>query len=349
MYDIFVVSREEMNQQSWTNTKTLYPNAQQINNCKSFKQIAEQSLTKMFWVIWDDLLINQNFNLSLYRATKWDNMYVHVFKNGEHKDGICLFPKNLSVSQREFDNRYFVEKKEIDIIASNPIVEEYDIVFISYNEPNADYNFEKLKERFPRTKRIHGIEGIHQAHIAAAQLADTELFYVVDGDAFIVDDFNFDYAVPRYEKFHVHVWRSKNPFNELIYGYGGVKLLPREKTINMDVMSTDMTTSISNNFKLVDQISNITSFNTDAFSTWKSCFRECVKLSSQIISRQDSIESKERLEIWCKLNEHAPYGGYAYMGALMGKEYGEKNRGNANALKKINDFKWLKNKFDEIQ
>jgi hypothetical protein len=47
----------------------------------------------------------------------------------------------------------------------------------------------------------------------------------------------------------VHVWLGQNPINDLVYGYGGVKLLPRTLTINMDTMSSDMTTSISKNFR----------------------------------------------------------------------------------------------------
>lgn len=347
MYDIFFVSRNFIPAEKKQSISSRFSNAQFVENCQSIKDISKKSFTKMFWVIWDDLEIRKDFDLSSYRATKWDDMYVHVFKNGEHKDGICLIPKSLTISQREFDNRYFVEKKEIDIVASDPILEKYDIVFISYNEPNADDNFINLKNRFPLVKRIHGVKGIHQAHIAAAKLAETEMFYVVDGDAIIVEDFKFDYAVPRYEKSHVHVWRSRNPINDLEYGYGGVKLLPREKTINMDVNTTDMTTSISNNFKVIDSVSNITAFNTDPFNTWKSAFRECVKLSSQVIARQESAESQERLDKWSILNENVPYGYYGYLGAITGRQYGEQNRGNIEAIKKINDFDWLKEQFYE--
>ena len=67
----------------------------------------------------------------------------------------------------------------------------YDIVFISYREPNADESFSKLKERFPRVKRVHGVKGIHQAHIAAAKKCFTKMIWIVDADALIVDDFNF--------------------------------------------------------------------------------------------------------------------------------------------------------------
>lgn len=349
MYDIFFVSQKTIDRQHWDYIKSRWPNAQAVENCKNIKDISSKSFTKMFWVIWDDLEVLDSFELNEYKVTKWDDMYVHVFKNGDHKDGICLFPKKTPISQREFDNRYFVEKKEVNVQASVPKIQKYDIVFVSYNEPNADDNYKRLTNRFSDAKRIHGVDGIHQAHIAAAKLAQTELFYVVDGDAVVSEDFNFDYAVPRYERSHVHVWRSRNPLNNLEYGYGGIKLLPRVKTLNMDINSADMTTSISNNFKVIDKVSNVTAFNTDPFNTWKSAFRECCKLSSQAISRQDSAESLERLDIWCRLNEEVPYGYYGYLGALTGRKYGEDNKGNIEAIKKINDFEWLKNKFDEIQ
>jgi hypothetical protein len=445
MYDIFYVSKNKINVESWLKIKNIYPTAQKIENIKSFSDLNSRAFTKMFWVIWDDVELTNNINLSEYRATEWDNMYVHVFKNGDFFDGVCLFPKNKKISQREFDyrffidkkeidiiastpklydkfiidtyedylsaiktsttamfwvswsdieidnnfkfdyqvpkynqnivhvfkngehydgicifptntivskkefiNRFFVEKKEIDIVASSPTDYYYDVVFISYNEPNADNNYNNLLKKFPNAKRIHGVKGIHQAHIAAANLATTEMFYVVDGDAELVTDFNFNNHIPIIFRDHVHVWRSCNPINDLIYGYGGVKLLPRDKTINMDISKTDMTTSISSKFKAMSTVSNITAFNTDPFNTWKSAFRECCKLSSKIIDRQKDNETAERLQIWCTTGKDRPFGKYAIAGALAGRTFGEQNQGNLDELKKINDFTWLEEKFNEI-
>ena len=167
----------------------------------------------------------------------------------------------------------------------------YDIIFISYNEPNADINFENLKSRFPYAQRVNGIKGIHQAHIAAARKAFTKMFWVVDADAEILDTFNFDYIVSEYDLENVHVWRSRNPVNDLEYGYGCVKLLPKRLTQNMDISKPDMTTSISSLFKAMPEVSNITAFNTDPFNTWKSAFRECCKLASKTIERQNDEET----------------------------------------------------------
>jgi hypothetical protein len=218
----------------------------------------------------------------------------------------------------------------------------YDIIFISYNEPNADENFSLLKNRFPIVKRVHGVKGIHRAHIEAAKLSLTKMFWVVDADAIIVDDFNFKHTVDKYDEKTVHVWQSQNPINDLTYGYGGVKLLPRDLTINMDVTSADMTTSISDQFKQMPDVSNITAFNTDEFNTWKSAFRECVKLSSKIIRGQNEKETEERLNTWCVSGEDRKFGNVSIRAACSGRDYGTRFRDNKMALSKINDFEWLK-------
>ena len=218
----------------------------------------------------------------------------------------------------------------------------YDIIFISYQEPNADENFAKLKARFPRAQRVHGVKGIHQAHIAAAKKSFTKMFWVVDGDAEIVDTFNFDYVADAWSQECVHVWRSINPVNGLEYGYGGVKLLPKSLTAKMDITKPDMTTSISPLFKAIDEVSNVTKFNTDPFNSWKSAFRECVKLASKVIDRQDENETVLRLHRWCTVGSDLD----AIAGAVAGQTYGAAHKDDVDALKKINDFEWLQEQFD---
>jgi hypothetical protein len=223
----------------------------------------------------------------------------------------------------------------------------YDVIFISYNELQADANWNNLKIQVPWAMRVHGVKGIHQAHIEAAKKAHTPMIWIVDADAIIVDDFDFSYIPKRTDRDAVHVWRSRNPINDLEYGYGGVKLFPRLATINMDTSRPDMTTSISNKFKLMPQISNITAFNTDEFSTWRSAFRECCKLASAVIDRQQQDETNTRLAAWCSATgRDRPFGDYAIQGARAGRKYGVANQGNIEALKKINDFDWLKEQFD---
>ena len=314
-----------------------------VDTYEEYKKVLEKSTTEMFWIIPSHVDVAKDFNFDMYftHDNKYDRERNHIFKNGNYFDGIILCSKQCEISQKEWDYGFVVNKKEVDIKASNP--KPYDIVFISYQEPNADKNYQALLDRFPRAKRVDGIKGIHQAHIEAAKICNTLMIWIVDGDAHIDDTFQFDYQVPLWQKDNVFVWRSKNPINDLVYGYGGVKLFPRKETLNMDTSKPDMTTSISGKFNAIEEISNVTVFNTGEFETWKSAFRECAKLSSKIIDRQKNEETEQRLETWCTVGEDRPYGSYALAGARAGREFGLSNRDD---LKLINDFDWLKEKFD---
>ena len=69
------------------------------------------------------------------------------------------------------------------------------IYFLYPPRINADVNFAILQDRFI-VQRVHGVKGIHKAHKEAPKGID-KMFYVVDGDALVEDDFNFDYEVPK--------------------------------------------------------------------------------------------------------------------------------------------------------
>jgi hypothetical protein len=159
-----------------------------------------------------------------------------------------------------------------------------------------------------------------------------------------MDNFNFDYVVHDHQLDHVHVWRAKNPINGLEYGYGGVKLFPRKLTIDMDLTKPDMTTSISPHFIAVEQVANITAFNTNPFEAWRSAFRECAKLSSKTILRQNDEETENRLNIWCTKGGERRCGDFAIAGANAGREFGISNMADLNL---INNFEWLHEQFSK--
>ena len=322
-----------------------------VNNYQDYLNAKKDCNYDLFWIVNDSFLPVDNFdwNFNITHHNQYERKINHVWKNGDYFDGIALTNKKLNISQREIDYRFFVTKKEYKEIGSMP--KPYDIVFISNGEPNADDNFDLLSETFPRAKRVMDIKGIHAAHKRAAELVETDMFWVVDGDAEIIDGFDFNYYVPAYDidgKDTVHVWRSLNPINGLVYGYGGVKLLPTNLTRNLDQTTTDMTTSISDKFKGIEEMSNTSVFNTDSFSAWRSGFRECAKLSSRTIARQKDDETEFRLDAWCTRGADKPFGKAAIAGAKAGRAFGEDNKDNAQELVKINDFEWLKDEFKKL-
>lgn len=339
----FFVNKKEIDMQA------SYPRPYDVFNVDTYEdyvQALETSTTEMFYIIPPTVTVCKDFMFDDYfeHSNTFDKRINHVFLNGEYHDGVVLCSKQAKISKREWHFKFIANKKENNTVASMP--NPYDVVFISYQEPDADTNYANLLKKVPMAKRVHGVKGIHQAHIQAAMLCNTPMFWIVDGDAKIVDDFNFDYQVPAWQYNHVHVWRSKNPVNGLVYGYGGIKLFPRQETIDMDTSKPDMTTSISDKFVAVKTVSNITGFNTGEFETWKSAFRECCKLSSKVIDRQKDVETNKRLKIWTSIGRDKPFGEYALRGAKAGMLYGTTHKGDVAALKKINDFEWLQEQFD---
>jgi len=216
------------------------------------------------------------------------------------------------------------------------IPEKLDVIFISYDEPNAEENWQRVLEKAPWAKRVAGVTGILEAHKAAAKLARTYMFYVVDGDAWLTDDWEFDFQPSIFNRDCVYVWRSENPVNRLIYGYGGVKLFPTNLLKKTRHWGTDLTTSINNKFKIIDQISNITRFNTSEYATWRSSFRECVKLAISGVQ-----ESKEKLESWLKPKANADYAEWSRIAAEQAIAF--VNTGNDVNL--INDYDWMNQQF----
>ena len=226
----------------------------------------------------------------------------------------------------------------------------YDIVFISFDEKIANDRYFEFVTSFDGPNnifRVHGVEGIKEAHLEAAQKVTTDMFYVIDADAKLVPKFKFNLKLNPTEEDIVHVWRSINPVNMLEYGHGGVKLLPTKLVLNMDISAPDMTTSISKRFKFVDKISNINQFNVDPLSTWRTAFRECVKLSSKIIPGQLDDETTKRLKSWLYQGGEKKFGEYSKSGASAGKWYGETCKDDTTALSKINDYSWLEIQFNE--
>ena len=226
---------------------------------------------------------------------------------------------------------------------------------LTFGEPEADDNFAHLQTFAPHAKRIDGVKGLLNAHKACAEESNTKYFYVCDADAWIQPNFQFKFEPSNQKEAYpgvketecVFTYRSHNPVNDLIYGYGAVKLFPKKNLLDVKEFKVDMTTSIGAKFKPLFEISNVTAFNTDPFNTWRSAFRECTKLASGIVDHNKQTDDYYRLQVWCERGDNRRYGDYAILGAQQGRDFGEHYKGNVEALRKINDWNWLKETFNE--
>jgi hypothetical protein len=213
----------------------------------------------------------------------------------------------------------------------------YDLFFLSHGEPMADLHWQILSRSQPHARRVDGIDGIRAAHRECARLSRASHLFVVDADNEILD-IDFCVRLPEYDKQYVHVWRARNPVNDLIYGWGGIKLFPRKLLLAEAEMPLDMTMSFP--LKLMAGIGSVTHFNTSAYDTWRSAFRECVKLACS-----DTDESRERLAVWCS-EAHGMFAEDCLRGARMGRDHGLAHREDRSMLLRINDWPWLQEQFE---
>lgn len=285
----------------------------------------------------------KEFYLTMNKFTPegWNLNYKHVWLFKEDYDAGIHVPAITMTFLKTAEDTL-----EVDTIST--INQYFDVFFISYDEPNAEENFKRLQEKRPDAKRIQGIRGIFNAHKEAAKKSSTDMFYVVDGDAYLYDDFNFDLKVIVNNRKKTYIWHSYNPVNGLEYGYGGVKLFPKDKFLGDVTPILDVATSIGP-IEVVPNLSCETRFNTSAFNAWKSGFREVVKIGSRKIRNQKSEESNKRIETWTsQMIEGVQYGQDCINGSIAGIKFLYENRDYPEDLDKINDYEWLKNKFIEL-
>ena len=111
---------------------------------------------------------------------------------------------------------------------------EFDIFYISFDEPDYKKNYADLLLKAPWAQHVHGVIGFDNAHKECARRSSSERFISVDGDN-IVDEVFFDRKIliePEHKE-SIFSWSSKNHVNGLIYGNGGLKLWPVDVTLNM--------------------------------------------------------------------------------------------------------------------
>lgn len=236
-------------------------------------------------------------------------------------------------------------------------ITEFDIFYISYDEPQKEEHWAKLLELAPWAQRVDGVKGFDSAHKRCAELSNTDRFITVDGDNIVYSEF-FDLEITIPEKFKDAQlsWGARNSINGLVYGNGGVKLWTKEFVLNMRTHENATRDEEKVDFcwdaKYV-QLNNTYS-NTcpdgSPFQAFRAGFREGVKMTLDRGARIEdavlkSIHEKnlKRLIIWATIGADNQNGLWAIYGTRLGLY--RCNLEPEFDISKISDYDWFKNYF----
>ena len=209
---------------------------------------------------------------------------------------------------------------------------ELDIVFLSYDEPNADKHYADLCNKLPWAKRVHGVKGSDAAHKAAAAKSDTDWVITVDADNIVNPKFfNLDIDVSN-PKIQVYSWLGRNKLNGLLYGNGGLKIWKRDFILNMktheasDSDRAQVDFCWEDGYRQFKECFSDTDITGSPLQAWRAGFREGVKMTlldgvkvpPQEISERIWWHNLHRLRMWSTVGAHEENGLYAVYGARLG-------------------------------
>jgi hypothetical protein len=214
-------------------------------------------------------------------------------------------------------------------------IADLDVVYLSYDEPQKEEFWVKIKNMVPWAVRVDGVEGSDAAHKAAAKASQTERFILIDGDNLPDPEFfnlQLDIKDEQYEK-AVFRWRAKNHVNGLMYGNGGLSCWTREFINNMQTHeSSDGSDETCVEFCFnplywpMHDCYSTTYPNGSAFHAWRAGFREGVKMcldrgtKPSVLEFKDSVHKRnmDNLSIWHNVGSDVEWGEQALYGSRLG-------------------------------
>lgn len=221
-------------------------------------------------------------------------------------------------------------------------VADCSVIYLSYDEPQKEEFWLKIKNMVPWAVRVDGVKGSDAAHKAAAEASETERFFLIDGDnmpdeAFFNLQLDFTDKPENYQLAQFR-WRAVNAINGLRYGNGGISSWTKTYVANMQTheLSTKAATTVDfcmdgsdNLYWAMHDCYSTTYPNKTPFQAWRAGFREGVKMILDKGLAPSINEVKERvagrnldnLTIWHNVGLDVENGAWAIYGARLGTSY----------------------------
>jgi hypothetical protein len=220
-----------------------------------------------------------------------------------------------------------------------------DIVYISNGEPDEERWYEHLCYMSnTRAKWVRGVDGRTAAYQEAARQSTTPWFFAVFAKLEVLgNEFPWTTWMPDYFQEPKHyIFNSRNPVNGLEYGHQGMIAYNKRLVLENNNPGIDFT--LSQAHESVPILSGIAHFNQSAWMTWRTAFREVVKLK-HFMAEQPTLETSHRLATWCEVAE-GEFAEYCLAGARDAVLYYNQVGGDYERLKLSFDWAWLQERFN---
>jgi hypothetical protein len=214
-------------------------------------------------------------------------------------------------------------------------IADLDCIYLTYDEPQREEFWIRIRNMIPWAKRVDGILGSDAAHKAAAAASDTERFILIDGDNLPNESFfnlTLTFPDPHWE-LAVFRWRARNHINGLMYGNGGLSSWTRTFVNDMRTheatdgrAETQVEFCFDPMYWAMHDCYSTTYPNGSEFHAWRAGFREGVKMCLNQGTKPTLPEFKQRvhqrnldhLTIWHNVGRDVEHGVWAIAGARMG-------------------------------
>ena len=254
-----------------------------------------------------------------------------------------LVPRDVKrhLKTQIYDYPYLNKEKSHKYYAEMPL----DIIYISNGEPDEQKWFEHTEyQTNSNVKWIRGVNGRTAAYQAAARASKTPWFFAVfaklevSGNRFPWYTWQPDYwQGPKH-----YIFNARNPLNGLEYGHQGMIAYNKKLVLENNNPGIDFT--LSQPHESVPILSGTAHFNQTPWMTWRTAFREVVKLK-HFSATQPSVETDYRLKVWCT-RASGDNAGWCIQGAKDAVEYYESVDGDYSKLLLTFEWAWLKEYFD---
>lgn len=306
---------------------------------------------------WPTVYYETDNLIDVVAASKFDSPYMW-FKSGPNaykqiSEGVCLWTeKQRNLVSFSTGNQLILAPKDVKShlktqLYDYPYIDKQqqftdvnlDIIYISNGEPEAEQWFEHLQSVcYGRAKRVQNINGRKQAYHAAANLSTTDWFFAVFAKLEVLPDFDWGWQPDYLQEPKHYIFYSRNPVNGLEYGHMGV--IAYNKRLVLDTQSSGLDFTLSKAHAVVPRVSAIAHYNTTEELTWRTAFREVIKLKDDV-AKTASVESAYRLDTW--LNQANGFcAGWSIKGARDAVEYYDNVKGDYSELMRSFEWEWLR-------